>query len=667
MKLHLYAAALLALLCSSSNADSYTYRQLIDKLTDLKSLAVLPLPGEKCQQWSSWDRSSVYDAKSGKYVAWDANGDNAGIIRTEGNKQVLAEMNGPGVIWRIWSAAPSTGHVAIYLDGSDTPVLDMPFVDYFNSKRLPFNYPGLVHEAALGWNNYIPIPFNKSCKIVADPDWGAYYHFTYTTYPKEAELPTFSRELLSSYRVDLTAADYSIRHNLGELAANYGSARNTKSVNVTIPAHKSVTALKLSGSQAICSLKLGTNFTAAELREVTMLIAWDDEQSPSVWCPIGDFFGSAPGLNKYASLPLGVTSTNMYSQWYMPFVKNATLRFTNDGSKPVSVNLQVVTEPLQQPLSQYGRFHAKWHRDAFLPSEPERAIDWPILKTTGTGRFVGVCLNVYNPGGGWWGEGDEKFWVDGEKFPSTFGTGSEDYFGYAWCNPTLFQHAYHNQTLNEQSNAGNISVNRWHITDNIPFQNSYEADIEKYYANDRPTLYSCVTYWYLSADGKDAYTLYPLKERTGYYHFEPYTVAGAVEAETMQVLSVSGGQTSPQPMGTYSGKWSGMNQLWWTGASPGDRLQLAVPVEKPGKYQISMQLTKAIDYAEVQLYLDNKPLNQPMDLFHDGVMPTGQIDCGKQFLAKGQHTLSIEIKGANEKAIKAYMVGLDYITLKAIR
>ena len=91
------------------------------------------------------------------------------------------------------------------------------------------------------------------------------------------------------------------------------------------------------------------------------------------------------------------------------------------------------------PSSSLGRFHAKWHRDAFLPEDPERRkIDWTMLKTEGRGRFCGVMLHVWNPRGGWWGEGDEKFFVDGEKFPSTFGTGSEDYFGYAWCNPTLF-------------------------------------------------------------------------------------------------------------------------------------------------------------------------------------------------------------------------------------
>jgi len=107
-------------------------------------------------------------------------------------------------------------------------------------------------------------------------------------------------------------------------------------------------------------------------------------------------------------------------------------------------------------------------------------------------------LHVWNPKGGWWGEGDEKFFVDGETFPSTIGTGSEDYFGYAWCHPGLFQFAYHCQTMTE-NNRGHQSVLRWHVTDNIPFQKSFEACIEKYYPNSVGTLYACLPCYYLQA------------------------------------------------------------------------------------------------------------------------------------------------------------------------
>jgi hypothetical protein len=211
---------------------------------------------------------------------------------------------------------------------------------------------------------------------------------------------------------------------------------------------------------------------------------------------LGDFFGTSPGVNKYKSLPLGMTDEGFYCYWYMPFATRCLAELSNTGDAERTVTFTIAHAPLKTSIAESGRFHARWHRDADLPTDAERhAIDWTMLHTQGRGRFVGVELHVWNPPGGWWGEGDEKFYIDGEKFPSTFGTGSEDYFGYAWCNPTPFQNCYHNQTRNP-NNRGHISVNRWHITDNLSFQRSFEGAIEKFFPNQRPTFYDCVAYWY---------------------------------------------------------------------------------------------------------------------------------------------------------------------------
>ncbi len=330
----------------------------------------------------------------------------------------------------------------------------------------------------------------------------------------------------------------------------------------------------------------------------------------------------------------------------------------------VIVSYQVATRPLNGDLSRFARFHAKWHRDALLPAEPERRIDWPILKTQGPGRFVGVMLHVWNPRGGWWGEGDEKFFVDGEKFPSTFGTGSEDYFGYAWCNPTLFQNAYHNQTHNDGNNKGHVSVNRWHITDSVPFQKSFEGCIEKYYANQRPTLYAAVAYRYQAPGGKDPYRELPLSDRAGYWTaVQAVKIPGVLEGEQLKVLAKTGGDLQEQDMGGFDGQWSNDAHLWWTGAKPGDRLELALPVSKTGRFRLSLQLTKAPDYAIVQLYLDGQKMGEAIDLYHASVVPTGPLALGARDLAAGQHKLTLEIVGANPKAIKSYMAGLDYVKL----
>jgi hypothetical protein len=112
------------------------------------------------------------------------------------------------------------------------------------------------------------------------------------------------------------------------------------------------------------------------------------------------------------------------------------------------------------------------------------------------------------------------------------------------------------------------------------------------------------------------------------------------------------------------GKWSNDEQLWWTKGKIGEKLVLALPVKEDGKFELQAVLTKARDYGIVQLYLDDKKLGEPIDLYNPEVVPTKVLTLGTQELTKGEHKLTVEIVGANEKAVKAYMFGLDYVLLK---
>lgn len=655
--------------CSAVNDKNLTYIDLLNQLTDLEHLAILPPPGQKCQQWSSYDRNSKYDQASGKYINWSANRDGSGIIRKENGELVFAEMKGPGVIWRIWSARAQDGPVSIYLDGSDKPAIELPFKGYFNRKNEPFIYSALVHETASGINCYLPIPYQKSCKITAKGKWGRYYHFAYTTYPEGTRLPTFNRQLTKSEILALTKAN-DILANCGTDPAGTraGQITDLKTVEIAPGSTETVTCLK--GPRAITALKVRLDLPQPPedrdlLRELTLSIYWDGQDKPSVWSPLGDFFGTAPGANNYKSLPMGITEDGFYSYWYMPFDKSAVIRLTNEGNQFRKVKFTITYAPLSRPIKQLGRFHAKWHRDEFLPDDAERkAIDWTMLKTQGKGRYCGVMLHVWNPKGGWWGEGDEKFFVDGEKFPSTYGTGSEDYFGYAWCNPRLFTNCYHNQTFNTGDNKGHISVNRWHITDNVPFQSCFEAAIEKYYPNANPTLYASVAYWYQAAGQTDPYQPVPVQQRIEYYRpIKPLKVEGALEAEELELV---GPHKRGAAWQSLDSRWSGEAQLRWYSTKPGRVLDILVPVDKTGKYRLKAQFTKKYDYGIVQLYLDGNKLGEPIDLYSADLMPTGVLDLGIHELAKGNHILKAEIIGANDKATKRYRFGMDYLLFEKI-
>ena len=666
MKKALVVSACLMILCAAvCEGKAFTYSDLINRLTDLEQLAVLPEEGEKCQQAASWDRASMYDAATGEYVNWGANSDGTGIIRREGDAEVFAEIEGPAVIWRIWSAAPTAKHVKIYLDGADEPAVDLPFAAYFDGKHAPFTREALVHKTASGLNNYTPIPFQKSCKIVAEKGWGHYYHFTYTTYPKDTKLPTFSMKLTGAESKALDRAN-AILTNGGSDPAGKRDEEKTIVQDILLEPSESQSILNWDVPAALTAIKVKMDIPDGDeaydlLRDITLSISWDAEKNPSVWAPLGDFFGTAPGENHYRSLPLGMTDDGFYGYWYMPF-KSADIYLRNDSEKPVKLRFEVTVAPLSRPIEQLGRFHVKWHRDSDL--DPGRRPDWTMLKTKGRGRFCGVMLHLWHPRGGWWGEGDEKFFIDGEKFPSTFGTGSEDYFGYAWGNPALFENCYHNQTIS-MNNKGHISVNRWHIGDNVPFMNSFEGSIEKYYPNNRPNLYACTSYWYLDRKGVDHYKPVPVGERTGYWWpISVYRVKGAIEGEKLRILHKTGGNTTTQAL---SGKSSSNEaQLWWTGGKPQDVLELALPVEESGTFAVKVQLTKAVDYGIVEMYLDGKKMRgSPFDLFNNGVVATGELDAGVFTLTKGEHKLRIEIVGANDKA-KGYLFGLDYVKLDRV-
>ncbi len=664
--LHWFLVVAVVLCCGTIRGEqTYSYADLLQRMTDVTQLAVLPAAGETCRQWSSWDRASRYDADSKKYVNWDANNDGPGFIRKEGDGIVMAEMEGPGCIWRIWSAQALAGHVKIYLDGQEQPAIDMPFRDYFSGDKPPFNYPALSYDlnraGCSGQNLYLPIPYQKSCKVVGDPKWGNYYHFVYSTFAAGTKVPTFCQPLVASHAEQIGKINEYFASGMGTRPPRVVPGSETIAEEITVQPGASA-SMTLEGPRAIVSLRGVASFgdrsrEMAAVRKLVLKITWDDEKEPAVWCPVGDFMGTAPGLNKYRSLMTGITEEGGYAFWYMPFKKRAHIELINEDTVAHSGRFELTHAPLERPFEQLGYFHCKWHRDAqTLPKD--RWPDWVLLQTKGRGRFCGVMLHVWNPRGGWWGEGDEKFFVDGEKFPSTIGTGSEDYFGYAWCNPGLFQQAYHAQTMTS-GNRGHQSVLRWHVLDNIPFQDSFEGCIEKYYRTEEMgTIYAATVAWYLAPGGTDPYGAVPVDQRHDYYDTPP------LEAGGYKIAGTPPGVIQTQAMTGYKGPWHNDDQLWWTDAKPGDKLDIVLKVSEAGEYNVRGVFTKAVDYGIVQLWLDGKKLGERIDLFNPQVFRTDPVNFGRHQLGAGEHRLTVEIVGANDKAVKSYMFGLDRILLE---
>lgn len=526
-------------------------KDLLNRLIDLSKLAEPPKDGEKSGTFSSYDRSSQYDAENDQYIKWAANDDGDGIIRIDNDENVVVEMDGPGVIWRIWSAQPGNGNINFYFDGEETPSYSRPFRQFFEQicdDVSPAGFPSLMPKLSGGYNSFFPIPFNKGIKITFSKDWGKYYHFTYSKVPSDEILPNFSDLLSKEGLIAVAELDRKL-YARGELFFD------NKFLEDCVIAKGSEFTIQKNGAGVINYLGFEFDYESYApsdleeiLRNTLLKIYWDQEKTPSVSVPIGDFFGTAPGYNQFKTLVNGVSEKRMYAKWYMPYSEGYKIVLDNQSNMKLNCRLVLNSqESSRAHTDTLLRFHAKWHNGDFLDQDEtkfqkggERWPDWPLLLLNGKGRFCGVHMHVFDTWldpqaesdmwwygqwddktiDWWWGEGDEKFFVDGEKFPSTFGTGSEDYIGYAWAAEppfALFDSAYATQSRMPVNGNGHTSVMRLQICDNIPFNNSFEGFIEKYKAcnwNGRNTcVYEVTPFWYQEKGTNDCYSTSSASDR----------------------------------------------------------------------------------------------------------------------------------------------------------
>jgi len=249
-------------------------------------------------------------------------------------------------------------------------------------------------------------------------------------------------------------------------------------------------------------------------RKVILRMYWDGEERPSVETPIGDFFGVGHGLNRnLSSLAIACSSEgrarNCY--WYMPFRRSARITATNEGGAPVGAFYTYIDYRVLKGLDpETPYFHAQYRQE--MPCTPGK--NYEMLEAKGRGHYVGCSLSILQRAMGWWGEGDDMIYVDGEEFPSLYGTGSEDYFSDAW-GMREDENLFYGCPLQEPDfkTGSKATVYRHHIPDPIPFRESLRVTIEHGHANDRSDYFSSVAYWYQTEPHALFPELPPVEER----------------------------------------------------------------------------------------------------------------------------------------------------------
>ena len=229
------------------------------------------------------------------------------------------------------------------------------------------------------------------------------------------------------------------------------------------------------------------------LRATIVQLQFDGEDA--VWCPASDFFGSGVGVNVLFNWYRTVNTDGWMScRWVMPYAKSGRITLANVGEQSVHAELRTAIGPWQWD-DRSMHFHCAWHYEADLVTPPLR--DWNYIRIEGRGVYMGDNLSLYNPVATWYGEGDEKIWIDGESFPSHLGTGTEDYYNFSFAPKPVHQTPFSSEVrIDQPMTQGHNILTRTRNLDGIPFQKSLQFDMELISWEPTRLIYAATTYWY---------------------------------------------------------------------------------------------------------------------------------------------------------------------------
>ncbi len=662
---------------------------LIGEMADMEGLTRLPRPGTRVVQFSSYDRRSSVPGGPDWFANSDGFGSEPipnfeGVVRQPGadgiGEYLICDIQQPGAIVRTWTAT-IRGTIRMYLDGATTPTFDGPATEFLmhRASRIGAGSGAVLDSAAVPafeqrYADYFPIPFAKSCRIVwiGNLKEVHFYQVQARLYPPGTQVRTFVPKDVTEFGAEAKTA--AKRLSATHEADPAKSAPVVERAEVTVNAGEFKELLKMSGPGAISTLeaRVDAEDVAAALRGCVLRINFDGSQRPQVAIPIGDLFGAAPGIVPYDTQAMSVSPDGTMScRFVMPFEKSAVMTIENRTERAAKVVLSAGrTSYTWDDRSMH--FRTAWRADHDLIARGgSNVVDLPFLlaQAPGGGVYVGSAVYIMNPcpvptaGGNWWGEGDEKVFVDGEARPSIFGTGSEDYFNYAWSECDIFQYPYFSQPIcTGPETRGNITNNRWHILDAIPFERSISFYMELFAHTPTPHLsYTRVAYWYARPGAYDDAP--PINDSDLRVPALPSwrvqakgQASGAVMFEAEDVI-----EPASSIERVADARYSAGTLVRVRGSGG----VLRVRTETAGKYQIVMTCVSGPDKAAFTAKIGNTVLKrgkqERIELHTAGFERLVNLWCDPVDLGAGEHTLTIsDVTGANG-------VGVDFVWVKPVK
>ena len=460
---------------------------LLSRMTNVNTFAEAPL-GDSFLV-SSYDRSG-------------GNNDWAVYTQTETNGRItIFDKEGPGYISRFWIASFYADEWLFYFDGEPEPRLRLTKGDFFGGK-FPF-VPPLAGQSGGGRYSLVPIPFSKSLRIEIrptnlNPGNRNYFHINYT----KLDMPS---DRVESFPKQLSSAQSNVVVAVNEFQ-NAGSRQLEKQVSFEasekLLPNNELVFWQDEGAGLLKSFCVRIDDPSAPevmsqnlLRNLRLQMFWDGSRQPSVDVPLGDFFCNPFYVRSFSSMPLGQIDGTFVCRFPMPYQKGARCVLKNTSGTPIAVSVGAQGDR-ESSEGMSRKFHAVWR------AQSTSGAPFQMMKTTGSGHYVGCFLSAIGQDGTWTIlEGDEILRPDPKEQPPQFGTGLEDYFNGAYYYTSLFDLPLHGLI---EKGAMRTDQYRLHMLDAVPFEQEFGVEIEFGDQNRAKGYMSSVIYWYADKASDEA-------------------------------------------------------------------------------------------------------------------------------------------------------------------
>ncbi|HOX03466.1 MAG TPA: DUF2961 domain-containing protein [Candidatus Paceibacterota bacterium] len=605
---------------------------------------------------SSYDRTGGNDdGFSGKFS----------FVRKDPQGLVLADLAGPGVITRIWTPTPTDDTLEFLFDGEAEAHLQVRFRDLFLGSQPGFPRP-LVGFGAGGCYCYVPIPFAKSCVVRLRASKVQFYQINFARYAPSTPVATFSPRQQDARRAELDRAGMlwaSAGSDVSSFSAPPGARLDISRRAISLAPGAAQAIFERKEPGRIVGLRMGpASAIAGKARDLSLRISCDGE-APAVWVPLGDFFGYAWGQPAARALLVGTSGETNYCYFPMPFDQSATVEIVSERAAPVDLWGEVVHTAIGRAPDE-GKFYALWRREN--PSKIGEP--YTFIHTQGRGHLAGVVLQSqgFEPGKTLYFEGDDQTTIDGEL--AIHGTGSEDFFNGGWYDvPDRWEKRISfplSGCLGYQKHLGRTGAYRLFLADAYPYRESLLQTIEHGgEKNSIPTDYCSVSYFYSERRPTASLEPVPLDDRTVsdprevvfpmWWQTPIHAWSYDRASLTRKKETIAGEEVRSLSLAAAGSDWFGPHFL-----SP------TVEVPSAGAYSIYIEAVQGPDQAVVQLFQNESPAGDPVDLYAAKPSKSGRLLLGRIDLAEGRNNLMLKLVGKNDRASG---LGLSLIQIACVR